>query len=141
MQHIISTTSPSNSTAAATAGIKVDHYSAIRVVATLQGATGDTLDVYLQSSWDNGTTWFDIAHFAQLAAAAGATTKTVTFAREQQSTTATAVGKDASPALAANTFLGGEFGGLVRAYFVPGASTSAGAAQTIYILGTDARLR
>jgi hypothetical protein len=140
-QLTITATSPANGTAAATGFVKVDNFSAIRVVGVLRGATGDTLDVFLQSSWDNGTTWWDIGHFVQMAAAAAVTTKTVTYAREQQNTTAVAVGSGASPALAANTFLGGDFGGLVRAYFVPGASTSAGAAQAIHILGIDARLR
>ena len=139
MKHTITATSPADGTAAATGHVKVDRFGAVRVVGILQGATGDTLDVYLQASWDNGTTWFDIGHFAQLAAAAAVTTKTVTYAREQQNTTAVAIGSGASPALAANTFLGGEFGGLIRAYFVPGASTSAGASQTIHILGVDLR--
>lgn len=139
MKQTITATSPANGTAAATGYVKVDRFGAVRVVGVLQGATGDTLDVYLQASWDNGTTWFDIGHFAQLAAAAAVTTKTVTYAREQQNTTTVAIGSGASPALAANTFLGGEFGGLIRAYFVPGASTSAGASQTIHILGVDLR--
>lgn len=139
MKQTITATSPANGTAAATGYVKVDRFGAVRVVGVLQGATGDTLDVYLQASWDNGTTWFDIGHFAQLAAAAAVTTKTVTYAREQQNTTTVAIGSGASPALAANTFLGGEFGGLIRAYFAPGASTSAGASQTIHILGVDLR--
>lgn len=135
----ITATSPSDGTAAATGYVKVDRFGAVRIVGILQGATGDTLDVYLQASWDNGTTWFDIGHFAQLAAAAASTTKTVTYAREQQNTTAVTIGSGASPALAANTFLGGEFGALIRAYFVPGASTTEGKAQTIHVLGVDLR--
>lgn len=140
-QLTLTATSPANGTAAATGFVKVDNFSAIRVVGILQGATGDTLDVYLQASWNGGTTWWDIGHFVQMAAAAAVTTRTVTYAREQQNTSTVAIGGGASPALAANTFLGGDFGGLIRAYFVPGASTTQGATQTIHILGTDARLR
>jgi hypothetical protein len=137
----ISVTSPATSTAANSGTVDVKHFDSIRIVAILQGATGDTLDIYLQASWDNGTTWFDFVHFPQLAAAAAQTTKTITLSRANANTTLTAIGSGTSPALAAGTYLDGEFGSLIRARFVPGASTSAGAAQTIHILGTDARHR
>ncbi len=39
-------------------------------VTTLSGGTSPTLDVYVQTTDDGGTTWFDVAHFTQ---ATGAT--------------------------------------------------------------------
>jgi hypothetical protein len=48
-------------------------------------------------------------------------------------TTITTVGTGTSPVLAANTFLGGHPGNQVRALYVAGAGTAAGAAQSIEI--------
>jgi hypothetical protein len=108
---------------------------ALTIVATLQGATGGALDVYLQTSFDGGTTWVDFAHFAQLAAAAAASTKVWHVTRLTDVGTFTAVGTGSTPALAVNTILGGAWGDTFRAVYVAGASTSAGAAQTIKLFG------
>lgn len=43
-------------------------------VTTLSGGTSPTLDVYIQTTDDGGTTWFDAAHFTQ---ATGATSNPV----------------------------------------------------------------
>jgi hypothetical protein len=72
---------------------------AIDVLAVIQGATGGTLDLYLQTSPDGGTTWIDYVHFTQLAAAAAATTKRFGTTRHVQPAL-TAVGTGNSPALA-----------------------------------------
>src|SRR5262249_6183355 len=45
-------------------------YKSLSIFSMLQGATGGTLDVYLQYSPDGGTTWVDYAHFPQVAAGA-----------------------------------------------------------------------
>ena len=107
---------------------------ALRIVAELVGATGGTLDVYLQTSDDGGTTWYDWAHFPQLAAGASAIKYafSVPSAGELGITT---IGSGTSPALAANTVVGGPWGDRIRALYVAGASTSAGAAVVINIYG------
>jgi hypothetical protein len=124
----------------ATVLLGLDLFESVMIVATLQGATGGALDVYLQVRTKNQDSqpdeWVDYAHFAQIAAAAGATTKLWSVTRAAQVTTAATVGKNASPALAANTILGGEFGSEMRALFVAGSGTSAGAAQIIDVIGT-----
>jgi hypothetical protein len=110
----------------------------VRIYASLVGVTGGTLDVYLQSKIAYNL-WADWAHFPQLAAAAAA----VKYAASPIGTlpiVAVGVGTDAAPgvALAANSCLGGHPGDIVRAIFVSGVGTSAGAAQTIRVVGWDA---
>lgn len=124
----ITAASPDDGTAAAAATTfkGLAEYDWFTVDAVLQGATDDTLDVYLQRKV--GSDWVDWLHFDQLAASASAVRYTC-----QSGVTAdiTTVGAGTSPALAAGTFTGGHPGEEVRIYFVPGASTSAGANQTV----------
>lgn len=136
-RHDLSGTSPN--AAATTAGKSaggLHKYNAIRVDATLTGATGGALDVYLQTSHDEGVSWNDFAHYAQLAGGAGVATYSFTAARSAPVTSIVVTGRDATPALAANSVLGGEFGDRLRVLFVAGVGTSAGAGQTIYVSGT-----
>jgi hypothetical protein len=110
-------------------------YDFLRVDALLVGATGGALDVYLQRRIGPDA-WADWVHFAQLAAGAAAVRYSL-MANLANSTTITTAnaGTDATPAvgLAAATFIGGHPGSVVRAVYVAGASTSAGAAVKIYI--------
>jgi hypothetical protein len=117
-------------------------YPIIRVDADLVGATGGTLDVYLQRLVAPGY-WTDWAHFAQLAAGAGAI-RYALIAGHGLPTTLTPVvsnkGSDGTPSVSmtVNTWGGGHPGNTVRAVYVAGASTSAGAAINIYITGSAA---
>lgn len=108
----------------------------IRVTAEIEGATGGTLDVYLQ--WFDGVTWWDFVHFTQLASGGAAVVHNINLTRTFQSADAsgTSVGKDTTPALAANAIADGDFGDRIRALYVAGVSTSAGQAQVITITGT-----
>src|SRR5262249_18496195 len=112
-------------------------YHSLSIFSTLQGATGGTLDIYIQYSPDGGTTWVDYAHFPQLAAGAGATSRGWSASKNAQQTTLTSVGTGASPALRANTIVGGDWGGRLRVVAVAGASTSAGALQTLLVVATQ----
>jgi len=105
-------------------------YSSMRIEATLKGAQGGTLDVYLQVSYDNGVSWSDYCHFATLAAGAAAATYGVSVTRSAGSSL-TVVGKNAAPLLAANTCRDGEWGGRARLLFIAGPGTSAGAEQVV----------
>lgn len=127
------------STARALYGL--DAFDSIMIVAVLQGATGDTLDVYLQVSENDSTLWVDYAHFPQIAAGAAATTRVWTVSRHAQGLSLTTVGTGNTPALAANTIVGGDFGERMRVVFVAGASTSAGASQTIHLIGSASKRR
>lgn len=79
------------------------------VTAAAAGAT-DTLDVYVQHSPDQGTTWYDFAHFPQVLGNGGALKRHVTWHRELAPVTAsqgTAALTPAAETLAANTVLHG----------------------------------
>lgn len=130
-------TSPASSgTVASTTAIfrGLARFDAFTIDAALQGATGDTLDVYLQREIDS--TWVDWMHFAQLADAASAIRYTVDSASVADG--AIVVGSGTSPVLTAGKLSCAHPGDAVRVVFVAGASTSAGAAQTIKITGRRA---
>lgn len=111
----------------------------IRVKANLIGATGGTLDVYVQTSCNEGATWDDQVHFAQLGAGAGAVIQVCSIAKG--ALTPTTIGSGTSPALAAGTAVQGTWGSQWRLLFVAGTSTSAGAAikVTVSALREDTR--
>lgn len=139
-RHVISETSPAaaSTVVGATVG-GLSKYDALAIYATLTGATGGALDVYLQTSFDDGVTWYDWGHYPQRAAGAAAIAYSQAFDLRGLATTPTVVGKGTlgtpAVALAVNTFLGGAWGDRIRAVYVAGAGTSAGAAQLIEIMG------
>jgi hypothetical protein len=114
----------------------LEGYRSLVVEAVLQGATGGTLDVYLQVTYDGGATWTDYAHFAQLAAGAAAIRHKFAVCRDVEKLTIVTPGKGTSPTLTVNTVVGGDWGSAMRMLFVAGASTSAGAAQTVNVFGS-----
>lgn len=131
----ISDTSPASaSTVVGDVIAGLNDYDWFTIDASLAGATGGTLDVYLQrlvGDPTTSTTWRDWLHFPQLAAGAAA----VAYHAQSfsPSPTLTVVGTNTTPVIAANTFLGGHPGNQVRALYVAGAGTSAGVAQSIVI--------
>ena len=131
----ISDTSPASAiTATGDVVPGLQDYDWFTIDAALVGATGGTLDVYLQRLVGDpatSTTWRDWLHFPQLAAGASA----VFYSAQSggPGTTITSVGNGTTPVIAVNTFLGGHPGAKVRALYVAGVSTSAGAAVTIVI--------
>lgn len=118
-------------TTAGTAQYGFGVYGSLWLYAELTGATGGTLDVYLQTSPDGGTTWVDYAHWPQVAGGASVILRSWAVSRGAEQKTLTTVGKSTSPALAANTIVGGAWGDGLRIVSVAGAGTSAGAAQVI----------
>lgn len=136
VRSLISDTSPAapGTAAGATVIDSVQQATALTLVATLVGATGGTLDVYLQTSYDDGSTWVDFAHYPQLAAAAASSVRVWHVVKSLQQTTLTTVGTGTSPAIAANTIVGGTWGDRLRTVYVAGASTSAGAAVSIQVI-------
>ncbi len=138
----IATTSPATAITSISASVGgLAAFETVTVLATLTGATGGVLDVYLQGSFDGGVTWYEVCHFTQVAAAAAAKVYTVVFANAAAMTqvgTGTAVSAGTA-VLTAGTIVGGHPGDQLRAVYVAGASTSAGAAQTFLVHGTNAR--
>lgn len=138
----ITGTSPAAASTAVLSGAatasQLDKYDAFTVVADLVGATGGTLDVYVQRRLllaDGTSVWVDWIHFPQLAAGAAAVRYTVAPVANN---TIVATGLNGTPALASNTCTGGHPGLECRVICTAGASTSAGAAVTVYITGWQA---
>lgn len=108
------------------------------VDATLLGATGGVLDIYVQSSVDadqagNGT-WYDVIHYTQLAAGGAAVRWVATLSRGFNKIAAAPNSVNpvsGTPTLAANTLIADALGNALRVVAVAGAGTSAGAAQTV----------
>lgn len=101
------------------------------------GATGGPLDIYVQSSIDNGVTWYDVAHLPQLAAAAALARYTFSLTRgyRQASVAPNAANTNSgTPALAANTVIPDNLGNALRVIVVAGALTTAGTTVTAKVL-------
>lgn len=127
----LSATSPSSATTTAYTPVTgLAGYGSMSIYANIQGGTGGTLDIYIQYSPDEGTTWVDYAHFTQFASGAAAIHRVWTVSRSAQQTTIATVGVGTSPAMSAG-IIGGEWGDRLRLVMVAGSSTSAGAVQTI----------
>ena len=114
----------------------LDDGEALDIVAELVGATNGTLDIYLQTSLDDGLTWYDSVHFVQLAGSAAAIIYRTTISHIVQPTTAlpVPVGKNLNPVLtSANGTVQGSWGTRCRLVFVAGSGTSAGAAVKVTV--------
>lgn len=137
--HLISDTSPAAASAVVGDTVRgLGQYDAIVLLANLTGATGGALDVYLQASYDDGTTWTDYAHFPQLAAAAAPRWYHLGVPPGGE-TIISLVGSGVTPALAANKCVGGPWSNMLRAVYVAGTGTTLGASQTIKIIGWKAQ--
>jgi len=120
-----------------TAVLNLDAFSKCVISARLNSGAGGTLDVYIQSYVNNGASWYDVAHFPQVAAGAGAFSYIISLTRGETYNTTTPVvvnNVDGTPTLAANTVIPHALGNALRVVFVAGAGTSAGGTQTIVML-------
>ncbi|HEX7604974.1 MAG TPA: hypothetical protein VF316_25325, partial [Polyangiaceae bacterium] len=80
--------------------------------------------------------WVDWAHFAQVAAGAAAAAYVLTMDKSSIAQIV-AVGSGLSPALAANSCIGGHPGERLRVVFKAGGGTTAGAIQTIQVMAVN----
>lgn len=102
-----------------------------------QGATGGTLSIYVQTTYDGGATWTDLTASASMAAAAAQTTvaQTVTVSHNGNNIAPVTLNNTNTPTLAAaGAGAHQTLGTFLRVVFVAGAGTSAGAAQTVVAL-------
>jgi hypothetical protein len=127
------TTVPSAKTAS---GTGFEALCAILEFTAPSGGMGGTLNVYVQGSWDQGVTWWDLVAFTQLASGAATVRQKIS---PIGSNTIVTVGKNTSPALAAGTCAGGPWGDQIRALYVAGSGTTTGATVSVYIVGTNSR--
>lgn len=122
----------------------IGDYDSCQVSAELVGATGGTLNVYLQSSPDEGANWYDVIAWPQLASGASAVIYKSPLSNATMTTTTTVVGKNLSPALnpgSTGAVVNGALTDRCRLVMVAGAGTSAGASVVVRLSAQRARLR
>ena len=111
-------------------------YQTLTIVGSVQGATGGTLDVIVETSTD-GTDWYEMVRFTQLASGGAAV-----VARFNISPTGggavVLLGKNltTTAALTSGTAFNGQWFDQLRVRFIAGTSTSAGAVQSVKVIGT-----
>lgn len=136
----LSGTSPAGASATVvgyTTSTDMGTYSTCSFYAVVQGGTGGTLDIYIQTAFKKvnaSPTWVDVAHFPQLAAGAAAVGTAFTVTRWSPTTSAFTAGLNTvsgTPALAVNTVVPGVLGYLFRVVYKTGAGNTVGAAQSI----------
>jgi malate/lactate dehydrogenase len=107
----------------------------LTLVATLTGCAGGTLDVYVQTSFDEGVSWVDLVHFAQVSTGAAAASFALHLSRAASVVVPVSVGLDGTPLLAVNTTLGGAWGNQLRMVLKTGVGTSTTPTQTVRAIG------
>lgn len=119
----------------------LDDFDALGIAAFLVGATGGTLDVSVEFSFDQGSTWIELIHFPQLANGAAAINYIAQLSLATTTTAPVVTGKNTSSALGANKIVSGAWGDRARLLMVAGSGTSAGASVVVQLMGQRSRLR
>jgi ABC-type amino acid transport substrate-binding protein len=142
----MSFTSPSSATTTVmyTTASNTSLFTTCSAYVAQTGATGGTLDIYIQTMLKqvNNPTgyWVDVAHTAQMAAAAAKTAYTFPITRWSSTAPGITAGintTSGTPTLTAATVTQGILGYKLRVVVVAGAGTSAGAVQTILLTCSD----
>jgi hypothetical protein len=133
-------TSPTSATYKVTTGVPgFADFKTITFIAKIIAPASGALDVLIEHSPDQGTSWYEYVHFTQVAAGA---TKRYTYGPalndslvevgennlvgDLQTTTMT---------LGAGSVAGGHWFDMLRVRYVAGVGTSAGATQVVNVLG------
>ena len=134
---VFSDTSPAAAGYAASArtATKVDDFKWVRAICIVTGGTGGTTDITIQSEictdvWED---WGRTPAVAAATTAKYAITPVGALGVVQTGTSAETIA--AAVVLAVNTCVGGHPGHTLRLIYTAGAGTSAGAAQTTYLMG------
>jgi hypothetical protein len=130
-------TSPAAAGAAtSTAATGFLRYQTLTIIGSLLGATGDTLDVIVETSAD-GTDWYEMIRFTQLAAGGAAATSRFNISPTGGAGTAlTGKNLTTTTGLASGTAANGQWFDRLRVRYIAGTSTSAGAVQKVTVFGT-----
>lgn len=118
----------------------LDDYDALLVTADLVGATGGSLQVFLQASPDDGINWYDVVAFPLLGAGAPTVHYSAPLSLATNTLTPIGVGQNGSPALAAGSVVNGAFTGRLRLAMQAGAGTTQGAPVVVTIAGQRPRV-
>ena len=134
--HKFTDTSPAAAGAAASTDTLtgVSKYSYLLFVAIVTGGTGGTTDITVESEIVPDV-WVNWARTPAVAATVTTKYSIVPEATTIVTTTGTSTAAVPSIALAAGICIGGHPGDKLRLVYTAGAGTSAGAAQTVYVLG------
>jgi hypothetical protein len=123
----------------------IGDYEGAEVIAELQGATGGTLQVWVQLSPDEGANWYDVVAFPQITAGAAIAYYQAPLSTATNTTAPVAVGKNLSPSLASGSSTGqvvnGAFTDRMRLVMKAGTGTSAGAQVTVRVCPQRSRIR
>jgi hypothetical protein len=117
----------------------IDDYDGIDILLDVQGATGGTLNVYVQSKPGDGEDWYDIVSFPTIQAGAAEAYFRAQITPHSGTSFPVQVGKNLSPALPPGTSLNGAFGSRLRLVMVAGAGTTAGAQVTCLVCAQRAQ--
>lgn len=115
----------------------LSHYEKVAFIFECVGATGGTLDVYLQRKVGPNK-WVDYCHLPQIVA--GTTKRYESSQFDAATITDSGVGDDtptATPAIAVNTIVPGHPGEVVRLVLVTGAGVSVAGSVTLYVQGNS----
>jgi len=110
-------------------------YEAVDVILDAPAnTTGDTLDVYVQTSPDEGQNWYDAIHFPTIASGAAASSYAAPLSTATATSAPTQVGRNLSPALAAGAVVNGAFSDRMRLVMAAGANASSSITIAVRIL-------
>jgi hypothetical protein len=110
-------------------------FDTIRLYATLTGGTGGALDVVLEESFDQ-IEWFEFFRFPQVAAGVTETWRATSVLQDGIMKVGLSSLLTSQQVIAANTNGAGPWGDFIRAKYIAGAGTTAGATQIIRLVGT-----
>lgn len=139
LNFVISGVSPTSAQGAGVIGgaySGLQEFSRADIVGTIQGATGGTLNLIVQTSYDGKHVgdptkrWWDVAAFAQEASLGAVANFLITLIRGGSGAAPVALTQGT---LAAGTVLPNALGDSLRLWGVPGAGTNAGALQQLEV--------
>jgi hypothetical protein len=127
-------TSAANYLPAGVAG-PVDDSFGMQVTAVVGNPVGGTLDLYVQTSPNDGGVWFDQIHFSTFTAGLGGIQVATLSAISQPASAApVTIGTGLTPALAAGIVVQGTGFNRLRLVMVASSGTTAGASVTVYVV-------
>ena len=127
---------------------RLDDYEGVMVVAELTGkaadgtAVGGNVDVSLQSSPDDGASWFETVRFATVSSGASVAFQRASLSLWSGASSPVAVAKgQAAPVLTAASGVSGAFGSKLRLLITSGSGTTKSAAVVVRLQAQRRRLR
>jgi hypothetical protein len=116
----------------------LDDWDALDVAADIVGATGGTLNIYVQVSPD-GINWYDVIAFPQATNGASLKTYQAPLSLATNTATVSQVGKNLNPSLTAGNVVNGAFTDRLRLVMVAGSGTTVGAPVIVRVSGQRVR--